>query len=67
MNCPVCSKPMKSQRGSQMDPTDGWTVWCPHRDCPAQEVSGHSGSVSGAEKIVHQKFTFGRTRDEDSI
>lgn len=56
MNCPVCTKPLTSQKGSQMDPTDGVTVYCPHRDCEAQEVSGHGNNEANAFKIITQKF-----------
>ena len=54
--CPVCQQPLTSQRGSQIDPNDGVTVYCPHLTCPAQEVSGHGDSVQAGLKIIAQKF-----------
>jgi hypothetical protein len=52
---------MLSLRGSQLDQhkpeekRDGYTVYCPNRQCPAQEISGHGSTVKEAEKIVSQR------------
>jgi len=52
MNCPACKKPMTSSPGTQLNPKDGVTVWCPHRDCPAQEMSGHGTTEKAAYQVV---------------
>jgi hypothetical protein len=52
MNCPVCKKLMTSKPGTQLDPRDGVTVYCPHRDCPAQEISGHVATEKAALAVV---------------
>lgn len=65
MNCPVCKEPLASQRGTQLDPTDGWTVYCANRQCEAQEISGHGGTIKDAEKIVSQRrLTSGNNDNE---
>jgi hypothetical protein len=43
---------MASQRGSSLDPNDGITVYCPHRNCEAQEISGHGTTEAAAYKVV---------------
>jgi hypothetical protein len=61
MNCPICQHPLASLRGSQLDQNkpeerrDGYTVYCPSRKCPAQEISGHGSTIKEAEKIVGQR------------
>ena len=55
MDCPVCQKPLTSQRGTQQNPVDGITVYCPHRDCPAQEVSGHGANEKAALQVIRER------------
>ena len=54
--CPVCKGLMNASRGTQSDATDGMTVFCPSRECPAQEVVGHAKDEKGAYEIVLLKF-----------
>lgn len=54
--CPVCQGEMKVIPGQQMNPRDGVTIYCPHRTCPAQEVSGHGPNEKGAWEVITQKF-----------
>lgn len=55
-HCPVCRAQLHLQQGSQVDPNNGVTVYCPSQSCPAQEVSGHAGNVGAAFKVIEQKF-----------
>jgi hypothetical protein len=53
--------------GNQMNPTDGVTIYCPHRDCknedgtPCQEVTGHGGNEKEAWYTIQCKYV---ARDE---
>lgn len=52
----MCKGLMNASRGTQSDATDGMTVFCPSRECPAQEVVGHAKDEKGAYEIVLLKF-----------
>lgn len=54
--CPICSGAMVVSQGSGLNPQDGVTIWCPHLNCPAQEVSGHGGNEKEAWGVVQAKF-----------
>jgi hypothetical protein len=59
MVCPVCKKEMDMGLGTAVHPGDskyGVVVYCPHLDCPAQEVSGHGKDEKDAYRIVKEKF-----------
>jgi hypothetical protein len=56
LNCPLCKIELKVIRGSQLNPNDGYTAYCPSRDCPAQEVAGHGNSVEKAFQVITDKF-----------
>lgn len=60
--CPVCHKPLVSARGTQLNPDDGITVWCPNPDCKTdegfdcQEVAGHGATESQALNVIKEKY-----------
>lgn len=56
MNCPLCESQLAVGKGTQLDPSDGITVWCPNHQCPAQEVSGHGSNEKAAFQIVKEKY-----------
>lgn len=59
MMCPVCNAEMSVMAGESLHPGDtkhGTTVYCPNRDCSAQEVSGHGDNVKEAFDVVQHKF-----------
>ncbi len=55
--CPVCKGELTVVRGQQLNPLDGFSVYCPHKACPAQEVSGHGNTEKAAYEVVKEKFT----------
>ena len=58
-NCPLCSAEMVETLGNQIHPGDakhGIMLWCPSKECPAQEVCGHGNTVKAAYEIVVQKY-----------
>ncbi len=56
---------MASQKGSQLDPNDGVTVYCPHRNCEAQEISGHGTTEAAAYKIVMSRRLTSDNREQE--
>lgn len=54
--CPLCQSPLATQLGSQIDPLDGVTLWCPSSTCPSQEVMGHASNTKGAFEIIRSKY-----------
>ncbi len=65
MNCPVCKQPLASQKGTQLNPGDGITVYCPNRKCEAQEVSGHGSNETAAYKIVMSRRLTNENRETE--
>lgn len=55
-SCPACKKPLATAPGQVLDPKDGVSMWCPHLDCPAQEVAGHGANEEKAFEVVMAKF-----------
>lgn len=58
-NCPVCQSELTQSLGNQLHPGNkdyGITLYCPSKQCPAPEVSGHGGNVKEAYSVVQQKF-----------
>lgn len=58
--CPVCNRSLDVQDGNQLHPNDpnyGVTVYCPWRDCSAQEVSGHGTKMESAFRVIVEKFS----------
>jgi len=56
MICPVCQSEMAQCAGSQLNPKDGVTVWCPSHKCSAQEVFGHGKDANMAYETVKEKY-----------
>lgn len=57
--CPVCKGNLVSQPGSKTHPNDekyGFTVFCPHLTCPAQEVMGHGKNDKEAFEVITDRF-----------
>jgi hypothetical protein len=58
-NCPVCQGVLVEGFGDQLNPGDpkhGVFLYCPSRQCPAQEVSGHGTNVKEAWGVIQAKF-----------
>lgn len=54
--CPVCHKEMSVGMGDGYNKENGVAVYCPHKDCPAQEVAGHGRTAKEAYIIVREKY-----------
>ena len=54
--CPLCKAPLASTPGTQLDPTNGVTLYCRNRQCPSQEVAGHGDNAKAAYRVVLEKF-----------
>jgi hypothetical protein len=54
--CPMCSRQLTLMKGTRINPNDGYTLFCPYYDCPAQEVMGHDTTPERAFNIIQQKF-----------
>jgi hypothetical protein len=57
--CPLCDAKLVTSLGNLLHPGDvkfGYMLFCPSRLCPAQEVSGHGGTVKEAFEIIQHKF-----------
>ena len=54
--CPVCKKGMSVGVGDGHNRENGYSLYCPHKDCPAQEVTGHGKTVKEAYIIVKEKY-----------
>ena len=55
--CPICKEPLVSQEGNQLNPKDGFTVYCPNPFCKMQDW-GHGKNVEKANEIFQQKCEF---------
>lgn len=58
-NCPVCKTELKTQFGNQLHPDDdkfGITMYCPNKQCTAQEVAGHANKIEDAYQVILDKF-----------
>jgi NAD-dependent DNA ligase len=55
--CPVCQSPMVSIDGDSMNRTNGVTVYCDNKQCPAQECFGHHDNDAKAYEIVLKKYS----------
>lgn len=56
----MCNTELVWMNGNQTHPNDtkcGVTVWCPSKDCPAQEVSGHGSSLKDAYAVIQSKYS----------
>jgi endogenous inhibitor of DNA gyrase (YacG/DUF329 family) len=53
--CPVCKGQLVWVEGSRMRP-DGITMFCPHKECPAQEVGGYGRNEESAFQIIQEKY-----------
>jgi hypothetical protein len=61
-NCPICQAKMVS--GPDITKlTGGVYVWCPNKECPAQEVFGHGKDEKQAWEVVQQKFVKRESRE----
>lgn len=56
MTCPICKAEMSNQRGTQVDPSDGVTVYCANPKCPCDEVYGHGNNEKSAYQIIKEKY-----------
>jgi hypothetical protein len=66
MTCPLCNKPVRVQRGTQMNPVDGYTVDCINPLC-GMDTSGHGKDEKGAYEIYKQKCGItGREKKSDT-
>lgn len=54
--CPMCNAHLHFQPGTQVDPTDGVTVFCLNPKCPTDEVAGHGNNEKAAYQIVKEKY-----------
>lgn len=57
--CPLCKHELTSAFGHKMypnDPKHGVTLFCPSRECPAQEVMGHGNNIKEAWEVVQARF-----------
>ena len=59
--CPVCNVELSKQFGNQVHPNDpafGITLFCNSKECPAQEVAGHTTRKIEREayQIIIDKF-----------
>jgi hypothetical protein len=54
VNCPICTTPLVSQPGTQIDPNDGVTVDCRNSSCPMSDW-GHGKTEKDAIGIFLQK------------
>lgn len=57
--CPMCKGELKMVYGDKLHPNDkeyGITIYCPHKECPAQEVMGHGTTESKAYEVITNKF-----------
>jgi hypothetical protein len=61
--CPVCHQPLDVCEGTSLNAKDGVTVYCPNRQCPAQEVSGHGANMDKAFEVVQEKFPIDRLKE----
>jgi len=52
--CPVCSKELESINGTQLNPNDGITVYCPNIKCGMADW-GHGKDTKSATIIFIQK------------
>lgn len=55
-NCPSCGGVLTEVPGTQMNPKDGITLYCPHRNCPPQDVMGHGDTAKEAFAVIQHKF-----------
>jgi len=55
-HCPLCDAALMSQRGHQLSPTEGVTVYCANPDCPAAEVFGHARNEKEAIEIIKSRY-----------
>jgi len=55
-NCPMCSGSLTLVQGTAMNSKDGWTLFCPSKACPAQEVMGHGYNAKEAYSVITHKF-----------
>ena len=54
--CPMCDQSLDVAEGDGMSLTNGLTLYCPNRACPAQEVSGHGRTFEDAFRVIREKF-----------
>lgn len=54
-SCPVCRQALFHVKGNRIT-DEGTTMFCPHGNCPAQEVEGYGKTPDDAFKIIQQKF-----------
>lgn len=54
--CPICHKGMAIGDGDGVDVNNGYSLYCPHKDCPAQECFGHAKNIRDAYEIVLDKY-----------
>jgi len=53
-NCPVCGNIVRIVNGTQLDPKDGITVYCPDKNCTMADW-GHGKTEKDAFEIFKQK------------
>lgn len=58
----MCGVPLTLARGHRVSNEDGYTLYCPDRKCPAQEVMGHGhgrsvdSGAKAAYNVIQAKF-----------
>lgn len=55
--CPLCEKILEYIPGTQINPIDGITIYCPNMECTAYEnVFGHGRNEKEAFEIACHKY-----------
>jgi len=58
-NCPICNGELKESNGNQLHPGNdkyGVMLYCPDKDCTAEEVMGHGDNWKQAYDIIIHKY-----------